>query len=72
MNVSQGEHSCQAVMLVQKGIDIEVLLETDLLTKLGFSLISDHTKYLLTGLSYNPVERSNQNARQDSEQSLLY
>ena len=36
VNVSLGEHSCQAVMLVQKGIQLEVLLGTDLLTKLGY------------------------------------
>ena len=69
VNVSQGEHSCQAVMLVQKGIQLEVLLGTDLLTKLGFLLINDNAKDLLTGLSYNLGERSDQNTRQDSGQS---
>ena len=37
VNISRGKHSCQAVMLVQKGIKLEVFLETDL-TKLGSPL----------------------------------
>ena len=47
-------------MLVQKGIELEVLLGTDLLTKLGFSFIEreqdgDMTD-LLSGLNCKPEE----------------
>jgi len=53
------------VILVQKGIQLEVLLGTDLITKLGFSRIenSDQTD-LLTGLSYKSAEESDQDVGQ--------
>ena len=49
-------------MLIQKGIQLKVLLGTDLLPKLGFSLLGNgEPTDLLTGLSYKPEEESDSN-----------
>ena len=69
VSIFRGEHYCQAVMLIQKGIQLEVLLGTDLLTKLEFSLVQkedngDATD-LLTGQICKSGEESNQNAGQN-------
>ena len=38
LTVSCGDHHCQAMVIVQKGVNLEFLLGTDLLACLGFHL----------------------------------
>ena len=75
VSVPRGEHCYQTVMLVQKGIQLEVLLRTDLFTKFGFSLMqkeyNDDATDLLTGWSCKSGEESNLRAGQNKQHSTL-
>ena len=73
VNLTRGEHCCQAVLLVQKGTQLEMFLGTDLRPKLGFSLIENNKATdLVTGLSHKPRETSDTSVAQDSKQFSLH
>ena len=53
VDINRGSYQCRATILVQKGSTIELLLGTDLLTKLGFDLVKTSQEGKLTSLLSN-------------------
>ena len=62
VDITRGPYQCRATILVQKGSKIELLLGTDLLTKLGFDLVKTSQKgevtSLLSNLEYSSTTQS--------------
>ena len=59
VDINRGSHQCRATILVQKESTIELLLGTDLLTKLGFDLVKTSQKGEVTNLlEYNSTTQS--------------
>ena len=53
VDINRGSYQCRATILVQKGSTIELLLGTDLLTKLGFDLVKTSQEGEVTSLLSN-------------------
>ena len=53
VDINRGNYKCRATILVQKGSTIELLLGTDLLTKLGFDLVKTSQEGELTSILSN-------------------
>ena len=58
VDINGGSYQCRATTLVQKGSTIELLLGTDLLTKLGFDLVKREN--LLSNFEYTQFEKKSE------------
>ena len=52
-DINRDSYQCRATILIQKGSTIELLLGTDLLTKLGFDLVKTSQEGEVTSLLSN-------------------